>query len=130
MADILETVEAFLSRNPEFSATRLGKEAMRDPSLVFAMRGKPDGQKRRRLTPATEEALRTFMADYELRKERGALADDPAGRPHSDATRAAAVAAIAAERAAAAAESALRAANRAAECAREAAERAAEGRPA
>lgn len=105
MDDLLKSVEAFLERHPGVSATRLGKDSVRDPTFVFSLRGK-DGKPFRQVTAATAAKVRAYMDGYEGRTP---------GRVPSLAILAemeAANAAGAARRAAVAAEAAFAAAKR------------------
>lgn len=59
MDQLLGDIEAFLARNPTFSPTRFGDEALGDRHFVRQLRGG------RRVWPETEAKVRAFMAGVE-----------------------------------------------------------------
>ncbi|KAA5611561.1 hypothetical protein [Rhodovastum atsumiense] len=120
MDALIETVEGFLARNPEMTPTRLGREAVRDPSFVFALRGQGRNRRRPRIVkPETAALVRAFMESWELKKAQGENVEQLCAL-ESEAR----VAAMAAQRAATAAEAAFRAADAARRAAEAAAQRA------
>lgn len=125
MDALLLSVEGFLERNAEISATKLGKDSVRDPGFVFALRGK-DGRPPRRVTEETKARVEAWMRAFEEAKRTGAASSPPVPTAEAEAH----AARVAAERAAEAAQLALAAAEKARSYAETAARRAEEARTA
>ena len=132
MAHILDTIELFLKRNPEMTATKLGREALGDPRFVFDLRG-TGYRSPRRLKPETEARVASYLKGYAERKRTGnpgCLEIHIAEAKARAADARALAAAATAKRAAIAAEAAARTAQAAAVAADQAAARVEEVRAA
>lgn len=56
---LLAEVEAFLRKHPHVSASRLGRDAVSDPQMVFSMR------QGRQVGPMRRDKLRAYMAGFD-----------------------------------------------------------------
>lgn len=70
MSTILATIEAFLDRNREVSASYMGLAALNDRSFVTQLRGKRQSHPRQS-TADTETVVRLWMETYEAHKAQG-----------------------------------------------------------
>ena len=70
MSTILATIEAFLDRNREVSASYMGLAALNDRSYVTQLRGKRQSHPRQS-TADTETIVRLWMETYEAHKVSG-----------------------------------------------------------